>query len=83
MGAARASPVSAWMAVSRVQDDHLVVPRTALLLLTRVLRQSLSGALPSGSSVTVKITQQAYLSPMVHLLVDQAREDAVHRPLPI
>jgi hypothetical protein len=30
MDAAQASPVSAWMAVSREQNDHPLVPRWAL-----------------------------------------------------
>src|SRR5215831_9964541 len=49
-GAAQGSPVFAWMAVSREQNDHQLVPRTALLLRMRVLRQSSCDALPSGSS---------------------------------
>jgi hypothetical protein len=39
MDAAQASPVSAWMAVSREQNDHPLVPRVARLLAELSARQ--------------------------------------------
>jgi hypothetical protein len=64
MDAAQASPVSAWMAVSREQNDHPLVPRTDHLsfavsagadgrLVSDVFGRTTQNSLPSGSARTV------------------------------
>jgi len=56
--------------------------RSASMACLRSVASLARGRPRQRAPITVEITQKAYLSPMVHLLVDQAREDAVHRPMP-